>query len=76
MSHTKEDAFLQTEEVTRGDLQEDDGAEQTTPSQQADADEQVEDTQSQVVVTVTRNFLQESGELDAHESSLKKGRLC
>ncbi len=48
MSHTKEDAFLPTEEVTRGDLQEDDGAEQTTPSQQADADEQVEDTQSQV----------------------------
>ncbi len=52
MSHSKENTFLPTEEVTRGDLQEDSDAEQTTLSQQADADEQVEntaqDTQSQV----------------------------
>lgn len=52
MSHSKESTFLPTEEVILGDLQEDSDAEQTTLSQQADADEQVEDTaqdtQSQV----------------------------
>ena len=48
MSHTKEDTFLQTEEVTHGDFQEYSDAEQTTLPQQADAVEQVEDTHSQV----------------------------
>ncbi|XP_035530714.1 uncharacterized protein LOC118337722 [Morone saxatilis] len=48
MSHVKENTFLPTEEVTHGDLQEDSDAEQTTLPKQADADEQAEDTQSQV----------------------------
>lgn len=51
MSHSKESTFP-TEEVTLGDVQKDSDAEQTTLSQQGDADEQVEDTaqetQSQV----------------------------
>lgn len=52
MSHTKESTALRTEEVIHEDHQEGKIAEQTTLSQQADADEQVEDTvqdtQSQV----------------------------
>lgn len=49
MSHSKENTFLPTEKIVHG---EDSDAEQTTLSQQADADEQVDDTvqdtQSQV----------------------------
>lgn len=44
MSYTKESTVLPTEEVTHEDLQEDGDAEQTTPSQEAEASEQVEDS--------------------------------
>ncbi len=79
MSHSKENTFLPTEEVTRGDLQEDSDAEQTTLSQQADADEQVEntaqDTQSQVGADDTQMPLgiRKSGRT---KGSLKREKLC
>lgn len=57
MSHSKESTFP-TEEVTLGDVQKDSDAEQTTLSQQGDADEQVEDTAQETQSQVGANDTQ------------------
>lgn len=57
MSHSKESTFP-TEEVTLGDVQKDSDAEQTTLSQQGDADEQVEDTAQETQSQVSANDTQ------------------